>query len=126
MFETHLFNAMQKAGRGSFSSSFTNLLYKHRALFDVYVETQMLYVLDVTTSKEFKITYSEVDGKTSISLIGPHINYYITDLDFNSNICSLRSDDRFLNPRFEYFDGLLSVIDAGIVVLIIPFQGGTK
>lgn len=126
MFETHLFRAMEKAGRGSFASSFTNLLYKHRALFDVNVETQMLYVLDITTSKDFKLTFCETGDNISISLTGPHTDFYITDLDFNSNTCSLRSDDRFSNPRFEYFDGLLSVIDAGEIVLIIPFQGGYK
>lgn len=117
MFETQLFNAMQRAGRGTFKSSFTNLIYKHRSLIDITVESQLIYLLDVVTSKDFNIVHNE---DKSIRLTGPNIDYTISNLDNMKNTCTLRNYNHISYPRFEYFDGLLSVIEAGEVILIIP------
>lgn len=116
MFETQLLNAMSKVGKGSFASAFTNLIYKHRCLLDQDLEQQITYVLDVTTSRDF-----EVEHDTGVYHVkGPSIDYTISNLDFSNQTCTLRNSGRFSNPRFECYDGLLSVIDSGEVVLIIP------
>lgn len=125
-YQTSLFRAMSNAGRGEFKNSFTNLVSARRGLIVGEVADQINYLADVVSSPDFSIRYYTENKRDCFELTGPHIHYIITNMDFCNGTCSIKDDYHETVGCMEYFDQLISVIENGEIILIIPYERKEK
>ena len=116
-FETELFNLMKQCGKGLCSNSLVNVAVYNPKLITNAAREQLTYVLDITLSHLY--SYSAEYGKVTVK--GPHIDLEVTGISADSDHCALRSGSHHSNPKIEFCDGLISLIEAGEVVSVLRY-----
>jgi hypothetical protein len=122
VYQTELFNELSTIGKGQFASAVSNLIQNGNV--KGVVQDQLLFLTDITTSPDIIITYWTNSNGRAVEVRGHGLHVQIEAIDTETNTCYMNNKGHICNPTLEYFDGLISVLEAGEVVCIVPIGGG--